>query len=84
MAETYDLGSKLKEYRKKKNMSQAQLASLLGKSTSTIYGYETNQIIPPFETLCAISDILSADMEVLLEIWSSVNKDKRKIEYYLD
>lgn len=68
MAEKYNFGKKLREYRKKRKMTQAQLANLLGKSTSTIYGYETNQILPSYDTVCLISTVLDADIEALLDL----------------
>lgn len=82
MSENFDFGSKLKEYRKKNNMTQAQLARLLGKAPSTIYGYESNQILPSFDTLCMISSIFSADVEDLLELRCPKMKYIRLREYY--
>lgn len=83
MTENFDFGSKLKEYRKKNKMTQVQLANLLGKSPSTIYGYETNQILPSFDTLCLISSILSADVEDLLDLHAPSISEKSIREYYL-
>ena len=83
MSDNFDFGSKLKEYRKKHKMTQAQLANLLGKSPSTIYGYESNQILPSFDTLCMISSIFSADVEDLLELRSPRMDGKCIRGYYL-
>lgn len=83
MTENFDFGSKLKEYRKKNKMTQAQLANLLGKSPSTIYGYESNQILPSFDTLCQISSILSADIEELLELQAPRINERVIRDYYV-
>jgi len=66
MPDDFDFGKTLKEYRKKNKMTQSQLAHALGKSASTIYGYETNQIMPSHDTLCRISNVLSASIEELI------------------
>lgn len=66
--EEFNFGKRLKDYRKRNKMTQAELANLLGKSTSTIYGYETNQILPSYATVCQMSAIFSVEIEDLLDL----------------
>ena len=83
MNEDHDFGRTLKEYRKKNNMTQAQLANLLGKSPSTIYGYETNQIIPSVDIVCMISSILSVEIEKLLGLSKPIKSKESLMAGYL-
>ena len=74
----YNFGEKLKMYRKKCKLTQAQLGKALGKSASTIYGYENNRIMPSYDVVCRLSSILDADVAVLL----GINEPKEKYDYY--
>lgn len=54
----YDLGSRLKEIRIKRGLTQAMLAKRINKSVPAISGYETNTQTPPMEVLISISEVL--------------------------
>lgn len=54
----YDLGSRLKEMRIKRGLTQAMLAKRINKSVPAISGYETNTQTPPMEVLLSISEAL--------------------------
>ncbi len=54
----YDLGSRLKEMRIKRGLTQAMLAKRINKSVPAISGYETNTQTPPIEVLISISEVL--------------------------
>ena len=73
-----NFGENLKKYRKESKMTQAELANLLGKSASTIYGYETNQIMPSYDTVCMISSVFNVDISNLLDL------NQKKKEYTSD
>ena len=55
----------LKFYRKKKNITQAQLAELCEVSTGTIGNIECDLASPSFELLIKISDVLQINPGVL-------------------
>lgn len=57
---------RLKELRKKRGYSQAQLAEKLGLSKSTIGAYETGDIKPSIEALNLIADFFNVDIDYLL------------------
>lgn len=68
LEETYkmtELGYSLKEYRIRNNITQQQLASMIGVSTNTIHLWETKMCRPSMGSLMILSDILG---EPLLEI----------------
>lgn len=82
MAEELSLGENIKRYRKNKKLTQAQLGRLLGKSASTIYGYESNQILPSYDTVCRISSILSVDFDKLVNLKEPIYGSWKEQEKY--
>lgn len=57
---------RLKELRKEKNMTQVQLAELLGVSKGTVAMWEIGKREPNFETLDALSDIFDRRIDYIL------------------
>lgn len=81
----------LKYLRSRENLSQAELASVLGVAKSTISMYEVGKREPDFETLEAIADYFNVDMNFLLGKSGSENntivltkRDTRDIKKDLD
>ena len=58
-------GEKIKLYRKKKGLSQKELAELSGVSEISIRKYEADSRKPKIETLLKIADALCAPLETL-------------------
>ena len=56
------IGERLKDARKKKNMSQQQLGDLLGVSKVSICGYENGVRIPTIENFIQLLDEYKAKM----------------------
>ena len=61
-----DLGSKIKELRIEKGITQKKLAKLLHVSPSTLSCYENNRYEPPLYILCAIADLFGVSTDYLL------------------
>ena len=57
---------RLKELRKEKNLTQVQLAELLGVSKGTVAMWEIGKREPNFETLDALSDIFDRRIDYIL------------------
>ncbi len=57
-----DLGTRLKELRTKRALSQTELAKLVGVTPSTISQVESNQIYPSLPALFKMAEILSVDV----------------------
>lgn len=63
-----NIGAKIKEYRKKKKITQRQLAAAINKSKSTIEKYETNTLKNiPITTLNEIAKVLDVSLNDLYE-----------------
>lgn len=57
---------RLKKARERNNMSQADLAKLLGRSTQTISNWENQVNLPGLETFDKLCDILDISSDYLL------------------
>ncbi len=64
----YDLGSRLKEMRIKRGLTQAMLAKRINKSVPAISGYETNTQTPPTEVLISISEVLYVPITYFVDL----------------
>ena len=60
------VGERIKEARKKKNLSQQDLGDLLGVSKVSICGYEKGVRIPTMENFLQLIDILDLSPDYLL------------------
>lgn len=65
-----DFGTQIKQVRLKHKLTQEQFGEILGKSTTTIHGYETNKITPPFEVLTTISSLFHITIADLMGLKS--------------
>jgi transcriptional regulator with XRE-family HTH domain len=59
------LNTNIKFLRKKKNLTQDVLASVIGISRSKLAGYESS-VNPPLDTLVKLSDALGVSLDILL------------------
>lgn len=58
------IGTKIKELRESKQISQAQLAEFIGKSTGSVGQFERGEICPSCETLSRIIEFFDADANI--------------------
>jgi transcriptional regulator with XRE-family HTH domain len=61
-----NLGDRIKDLRKQKNLSQSELADKVGISYAQIGRYETKGAQPPAETLKLIADALGVSPDFLI------------------
>jgi len=64
----YDLGSRLKEVRIARGLSQRALGKRINKCAGTISSYENNIQIPPTEVLANIANVLSVPLDYFLDV----------------
>lgn len=60
-----DFGSRLKEIRKSKGVTQKQLAIAIGGSERGIQNYELNERKPAFDVLIALADFFDVSLDYL-------------------
>lgn len=64
----YDMGSRLKDIRVKRGLTQRMLAERISKSVSAISGYESNAQTPPTDVLISISEVLHVPITYFVEL----------------
>lgn len=62
----YDFGLVLKELRKKKKLSQEQVAKRLNLTKASISGYENNTITPSIDTIRELAILYNTTSDYLL------------------
>ncbi len=63
----YDLGSRMRELREKRGLSQKQLAEKIGRSNSAISSYECEAQIPPTDVLLSIAVALNVPINYFVD-----------------
>ncbi len=66
----YDIGSRLRDMRNKRGLTQKALAERINKSVSAISGYESNLQTPPTDVLISIAHVLHVPLTYFVDITS--------------
>lgn len=61
-----DFSQRLKQLRKDKHLTQAQLARRIGVTASMVSSYETDIRLPSYEVLVRIADVFGVTVDYLL------------------
>lgn len=61
------LGEKIKLYRESKNMTQGEVAEILGVKAATISKYETGTLEPNIESLKKLAELLDVSIDELVK-----------------
>lgn len=64
----YDIGSKLKDMRSKRGLTQKDLAKRINKSVSAISAYESNAQTPPTDVLISIAQVLRVPLTYFVDL----------------
>ena len=76
------LGKRIRQIRLMHKLSQEELGQILGKSASTIYGYENGKIIPPSKVIMDISRLFHISLKDLFGLKESKIFREIMEEYY--
>lgn len=82
----YSLGSRLKETRVRRNLTQKALAAKVNKSVPAISSYELNTQMPPLDVLISIASVLNVSLDYLagfdtVEKYSTKDLQPRQKEF---
>ena len=82
----YDFGSRLCALRKKRGLTQRDLARRINKSVSAVSGYESNAHMPPTDVLESIACVLNVTLDYLVgfdhdEIYSTKSLNAEQKEF---
>ncbi len=61
-----DFSQRLKQLRKDKHMTQAQVAARIGVTASMVSSYETDIRLPSYEVMVQIADLFGVTVDYLL------------------
>ena len=76
------LGKRIRQIRLMHKLSQEELGQILGKSASTIYGYENGKIMPPVDVIRDISRLYHISIKDLFGLNESKLYAELMREYY--
>lgn len=76
-----DFGKNLRMYRRERDLTQAQLAEMVGVAHNTIAGYEKGDREPSYQTLEAIADVLNVSIDALMGKDESENEIDGVLEF---
>lgn len=68
------IGDKIKLYRENKKMTQAEVAQILGVTSTTISKYESNDLEPNIESLKKLSEIFGVSVDKLIDNLKDISK----------
>jgi len=74
------LGDKIKELRKKKKITQGELADKMYVSRQTISNWENNKSYPNMDFIASLGDIFNVSIEVLIKEDLELAKDKTDLQ----
>lgn len=64
----HDVGSRLREMRDKRGLTQRVLAERINKSVSAVSGYESNVQTPPTDVLISIAQVLHVPITYFVDL----------------
>lgn len=76
----YSLGSRLKETRIRRNLTQKMLADRVNKSVSAISSYELNTQMPPLDVLISIASVLHVSLDYLAGLDGIENYSTKELQ----
>lgn len=77
------IGESIVRMRKIHNISQAQLAEIIGKSQSTVCAYESGEVLPPIDVLFIIASAFDSDISGFMGL-KSKSLSTADIDYIYD
>ena len=76
------IGTRIKQIRLLHKLTQEEFGQIIGKSTATVYGYESGKIIPPSNVCLTISALFHISLKDLFGIKSSEIDMETMLLYY--
>lgn len=70
------IGENIRRVRKMHKLTQAQFGEIIGKSQSTVYGYENGSVIPSFEILNTVSQMFHVSLGHMMGLESPLLSSK--------
>lgn len=80
--ELLNVGKRIRQIRLLHKLTQEEFGQIIGKSTATVYGYESGKILPPTDVLMMISSLFHVSLHELFGLKASGMDETTVILYY--
>ena len=80
--ELLNVGKRIRQIRLLHKLTQEEFGQIIGKSTATVYGYESGKIIPPADVMMTISSLFHVSLRELFGLNASVADEATAMLYY--
>lgn len=77
----YDLGSRLKNLRQQRGLTQKMLARRINKSISAVSSYESNAQLPPLDVLESLSSVFNVSLDYLVGFENNSSYSTKDLSY---
>lgn len=81
------VGTRLRRFRKNKKLTQGELAKLINKTTRMVQKYESDEVVPPWDVIKNLANILDVDMADLIiyadEAFDSIDNTGYTVKFRL-
>lgn len=80
--ELLKVGERIRQIRLLHKLTQEEFGQIIGKSTATVYGYESGKIIPPSNVLMTISSLFHVSLRDIFGLDASTIDETTVMLYY--
>lgn len=80
--ELLNVGKRIRQIRLLHKLTQEEFGQIIGKSTATVYGYESGKIIPPSDVIMTISALFHVSLRDIFGLQASGADEATLILYY--
>lgn len=80
--ELLKVGERIRQIRLLHKLTQEEFGQIIGKSTATVYGYESGKIIPPSNVLMTISSLFHVSLRDIFGLDASTIDEATVMLYY--
>ena len=80
--ELLNVGKRIRQIRLLHKLTQEEFGQIIGKSTATVYGYESGKIIPPTDVILTISSLFHISLRDLFGLRASEAEESTIMLYY--
>ena len=77
------VGKRIRQIRLLHKLTQEEFGQIIGKSTATVYGYESGKILPPYDVMMTISSLFHVSLHELFGLKES-EMDGASMELYYE
>ena len=82
--ELENVGKRIRQIRLLHKLTQEEFGQIIGKSTATVYGYESGKILPPTSVIMTISSLFHVSLKEIFGLKADIKWDDDAIILYYE